>query len=146
MIPFRCLGFSQNYFSCRLIFLCTSIERSSACIFGLFVCLFVYGIFDAGHFSWMVGDRAFIFHMHTLWQYLSIGALIFDLMALTLEFDNDGHSQNVPLIGSFIFHKHISLFFFFLMKTVFLGGEWLSVPPPPFSSSKNHYNAKHIRF
>jgi hypothetical protein len=63
----------------------------------------------------MASDRAFIFHIHvcSLWQDLSIGTEIFDLVTLTLKFDplfknfNIGHIFWMASDRAFIFHIHV---------------------------------------
>jgi hypothetical protein len=60
-----------------------------------------------------VSDTVFIFHMFSLLQYLSIGTIIFYLLALTLKFDLHFKSCNIGNIfwmvsdGDFVFHMHV---------------------------------------
>jgi hypothetical protein len=80
--------------------------------------------FNIGHIFWMVSDRAFIFHMCSLCQDLSIGTKVFDLV--TLKFDplfknfNIGHIFWMVSGRAFIFHMCIPYDKNFLMVQKFL--------------------------
>ena len=54
---------------------------------GVSVGVHVYKNFNLAYNSWTTIGRAFIFHMYSLWQDLSMGTKIFDLVTLTLKFD-----------------------------------------------------------
>jgi hypothetical protein len=87
----------------HILFLMPPYQRIGSIVFGLSICLSVCKTFNIGQIFWMVSDdKAFIFQRR---QRFYIGTLIFDLITLTLEFDNNGHLLNVPLIGAFVFHN-----------------------------------------
>ena len=105
--------FCQYFFLARRDECPESYCRTPGVGVGVGVGVRVYKNFNLAHNSWTNIGRAFIFHVYSLWQDLSMGTKIFDLVTLTLTFDlllknfYLGHNFLTRRGSAFIFHIYI---------------------------------------